>query len=170
MEANTEREPALLEVKVNVDLDCYKAYYRYVTLKKPAFWILWLSPLLMIVPSFFMYHLQLLFIPGFFLLYTIILFFPGPRRTYQRLPKQLTESDNTCAFYHDNFQFTRIVQHSTSVETIRYEYIQIAHETKSAFYLQSIDKTRGMHTLDKKYFTPEQMETLRELFAEKLKK
>ena len=171
METNATREQALVEIKANVDKESYEAYYWYITIRNPAIWILWLAPLLIAIPSFFvyslMYGLDLLILPGIFFTLMAIRLFPGPRLAYRSLPKQLTESDAICACYRDDFQVTRTNQFSTSIETVRYEYIKIAHETKGAFYLQSIDNNRGMYILDKKHFTPEQMEALRALLAEK---
>ena len=168
METNAAREPAVLEITVTQDIKSYKAYYRFFYLRNPTFWILWLAPLLIALPAFFSYNLRLLVVPGFFLLYTIILFIPGPRRSYQRMPKIFTESDEVYAFYQDDFQLTRSIQHLTTSQSVRYEFLKTAHETKDAFYLQTIDKNYGTYSLPKQYFTPEQMETMRALLEEKL--
>jgi len=170
MEANVEREPALLEIKANLDFENHKKHYRFITRKNPRIWISWIAALLMALLLYFSYNWELLAIPAALLVYLIILSATAPRRSYRHLPKILAESASVYTFYRDDFQVVRTIQLLTNVQTIRYEFIKLVHETDSAFYLQSIDPNLGMYVLDKKDFTPGQMETLRELFAEKLKK
>ena|GEM_PF-1174609 len=201
METNAAREPALLEVKVNMNWENYKKYYWFTAVRTPLFWFLRLIPLLQVLlllpllfalPSFLTHRFSgtdlftaemrpYLILIGLSLLIPSRRFLPayitippqliqGSRRTYRQLPKLTTESDLIYAFYRDDFQITHINQLATGIQTLRYEYLETAYETKSAFYLQPADKNSDAHILDKQYFTIEQMEALRKLFAEKIGK
>ena len=167
METSEAKGPALMELKANLDYESYKRHYWFLT-RTPFFWILWLIPLLFILPYFFTRNLGQLVVSVVFLAYIAIFFIPGPRRAYRRLSQLDTESDIIYTFYPDDFQVTYSGELSTSTQTVRYEYIKAAYETKHTFYLQPVESSPSDYILDKKHFTPEQMEALRELFAQQL--
>ena len=179
MEANTAKEPALLEVKANLpgnlDMESYKAYYRFVLLRNPTTWGIWFIPLLIALPSLLAYFSWELFIfLGIFIVFMFVLSAVlsaiGHRMSYKIASKYRTECDLTYAFYPDDYQVTHISPLSTGIQTNRYEWIKTVHETKSAFYLQSTSQIGTIHVLDKKDFAPEQIAALQELLAEQLGK
>jgi len=168
METNTTKEQALVEVKANLDMESYKKYYWFFMVRNPWFWIVWSMPLLIALPSLLSYFSWTSFITsGVLFLYMAILFAMGSRLSYKQQSKLNTESDLIYAFYREDYQITHIGHLSTGIQTNRYEFIKIAYETKHAFYLRTIDKSRAMYVLDKKYLAPEQIEALRTLFAQR---
>ena len=169
MEANAKREPALLEIKANIDKECHERYYWFCIAKSPLTWVMWLIPLSFAAHAVFTSNQRQLVVSAVFLL-LMFLFFPGPRRAYQRLPKRITEDGLVFTFYQDDFQVTHTTRLSAGIATVRYGYLKSARETKRTFYLQTVDRNRGMYALDKKCFTPEQIEAFRSLLAQKFGK
>ena len=192
MEASAANEQALLEVRVTPDRESYRAYYWFAMVRHPLFWFLLLfllSLLLLIIPLFFVAHRLSLSLsavertPLYFLMDLRsltrfgavlaglpVLLVPGIHLIYRRLAKQYTEGDLFYVFYPDEFQVTHIDRPAAEIETVRYNAIKTVYEVEDAFYLQPIDKDRAAHVLSKQFFTPEQMEALRELFAKKFGK
>lgn len=163
-----EVQTPLLEVQANLDLESYKTYYWFTMMRNPTIWLL-LAFMAILTAVFSMSSRvdpwKLVFFPTIIAFYLVIIAITGPRTSYRAQPKLNTESDLTYLFYEGCYQIIHKNQLSSGIQTNSYEHIKCAFETKHGFYLQTIEKNRATHVLDKKYFGPEQIEALRGLLA-----
>ena len=179
MEENTVQEQPIAECREYSDYASYRSYLYFVRRRQPMAWLNWFAAycfgptMSAYLISKYLWYIRLIVfgwltvvIPLFVIvsLFLIIYMISEPRRLFKRGPGRSPFTSIT-SFYEDRYTFVTTGDNTNLNGSVSYNRIVSTYETKTAFYIKS--DVKGYGFFPKKYFTPEQIDALRELFTRK---
>ena len=172
MDEPAVQEQPIVVITEHADCEAFLKLHYFASRRQPLWWFAWaFICCASILALYFVYKnrtnsgsvfVGLVYVV--FLMMFAVHLFKKPCRVYERDPNR-NNFTSVIAFFSEGVTYATTKENQTQNGTISYQHVEKAYETKDAFYLRYRTKN-NWGFFPKKFFTQEQITTLRALFAQ----